>query len=253
MLKEVRFAFQHEHCWLQETTERYPTVTLVISSVYQVDETIHIDLFVHAPNPQLVDALSTAWGRDERINKVTKLYEGPKGTRFHVSYSAKHSIYPHIIHHTPVSLGSINMANGVEYYSILGESEDVQKLLEVLSKEGRTKVTSIKSLQESLDANAPEVSRSLLTALTDKQIEALILAHSEGYYNWPRVLSASDLAHHVGLSSAAFLDHLRRAEAKALDTVIENLRQLDPARFEAVKARLAATKARPKAPRIKPS
>jgi predicted DNA binding protein len=246
VLKEIRFSFTHDNCWLQETTQKYNAVTLVVSSVYQSDKDIHIDLFVHAPNPQLIERVWHEWKSDKRIKKITKLYEGPKGVRFHVSYDAKHSIYPHIIHHTPISLGSINMAVGVEYYNMVGESEDIQELLKTLDKEGKAKVLSIKNLQEAAGAEPTTSSgeTTLLSELTDKQVEALILAHAEGYYNWPRVLSASDLAAHVGLSSAAFLDHLRRAEAKALDTVIKTIKLQDPARFEAVKARLSA-RARP--------
>lgn len=239
MLKEIRFTFQHENCWLLETTQRYPAVTLVISSVYQVDQDIHIDLFAHAPNRPLIEAAWKDWSRDARIKKISKLYEGPRGMRFHVSYSSKHSVYPHIIHATPISLGAISMASGVEYYSILGEADDVQDLLGVLSGEGTVHVQAIKNLQEVPETPQPDSAASVLGNLTDKQIEALIFAHSKGYYNWPRVLSASDLAAKLGLSSAAFLDHLRRAEAKALESVIQNLKTLDPARFEAIKARLA--------------
>lgn len=239
MLKEVRFTFRHQNCWLQETTERFPSVTLVISSVYQVDEDIHIDLFVHAPTRQAIEVAWNDWTRDKRIRKISKLYEGPRGMRFHVAYDSKHSVYPHTIHHTPISLGAISMASGIEYYSILGTADDIQDLMGVLSKEGTVQVQSIKNLQEVPETPQPDSGTSVLGNLTDKQIEALIFAHAKGYYNWPRVLSASDLAAKLGLSSAAFLDHLRRAEAKALDSIIQNLKTLDPARFEAIKARLA--------------
>lgn len=240
MLKELRFSFQHANCWLQEATEHYRDLTLVVSSVYQVEDTIHIDLFAHAPRPETVEKAFEEWQKDPRVKKITRLYEGPKGVRFHASYSAKNSIYPHIIHHTPVSLGAVSMTLGIEYYSLLGEAEDVQSLLQVLGREGRTQVLSIKNLQEAPEPLNRDLANELLKEFTDKQIEALILAHAEGYYKWPRELSASDLAARLGLSSAAFLDHLRRAESKALDMVISNLRALDPARFEAVKARLAS-------------
>lgn len=238
MLKELRFSFQHDNCWLQETTEKYREITLVVSSVYQVEDTIHIDLFAHAPRPETIEEAFRAWQKDPRIKKVSRLYQGPKGVRFHASYHAKNSIYPHIIHHTPVSLGAISVALGTEYYGLLGESDDIQALLQVLAREGKAQVLSIKNLQEPSEDGKQDLGGSLLSAFTDKQMEALILAHTEGYYSWPRELSASDLAARLGLSSAAFLDHLRRAEAKALDMVINNLKSLDPARFEAARARL---------------
>lgn len=238
MLKEVRFTFRHKNCWLQETTERYPSVTLVISSVYQVREDIHVDLFVHAPRRQTIEAAFQEWSQDDRINKISKLYEGPKGVRYHVNYSAKSSIYPNIIHHTPLSLGAISMAGGIEYYSIVGFSEDVQHLLATLGQEGQVDVQSIKNLQEVPETKNADLDPTVLEGLTDKQVDALVFAHSQGYYNWPRVLSASDLADMLGLSSAAFLDHLRRAEARAVDAVVKSLRATDPARVEAIKARL---------------
>lgn len=238
MLKEIRFTFRHDGCWLLETTQRYPSVTLVVSSIYQVEQDIHVDMFVHAPNRGTIDSAFRDWSTDKRIKKISKLYDGPKGVRFHVSYSAKQSIYPNIIHHTPLSLGAISFAGGIEYYSILGEAEDVQQLLGVLGKDGKVEVQSIKNLTEVPEAKNADLDAQVLGGLTDKQVEALIFAHSRGYYNWPRVLSASDLAEMLGLSSAAFLDHLRRAEARAVDAVVKNLKSIDPARVEAIKARL---------------
>ncbi len=238
MLKEVRFTFRHDNCWLLEATQRNPSMTLVVSSVYQVNQDIHVDLFVHAPNKQMTEQAYRDWSNDKRIHKISKLYEGAKGTRFHVSYSAKSSIYPHIIHHTPLSLGAISMSAGIEYYSILGASEDVQGLLAVLAKEGKVEVQSIKNLQEVPEAKTSELDAQVLSGLTDKQVEALVFAHSKGYYNWPRVVSASELAEMMGLSSAAYLDHLRRAEARAVEAVMQNLRMIDPARVEAIRARL---------------
>jgi predicted DNA binding protein len=238
MLKEVRFTFRHDNCWLLEATQRNPAMTLVVSSVYQVKEDIHVDLFVHAPSKTMIDHAFREWSSDKRIHKISKLYEGAKGTRYHVSYAAKNSIYPHIIHHTPLSLGAISMSAGIEYYSILGESEDVQGLLGVLSKEGKVEVQSIKNLQELPETKNAELDAQVLSGLTDKQVEALVFAHAKGYYNWPRVVSASELADMMGLSSAAFLDHLRRAEARAVEAVMMNLKSIDPARVEAIKARL---------------
>lgn len=250
MLREVRFRFTHANCWLQETTERHPTVTLVVSTVYQVEGDIHVDLAVHAPEAGLLDLLLSEWGRDPRIKRIVKLHEGPKGARFHVSYTSEHSVYPSIIQSTPVLLGTITMGGGVEHYRFLGEAEHVEKLLQVLKKDGDVQVEAIRTLSEVDETEAAKGPR-LLPTLTDKQVTALLLAHAAGYYNWPRKLSASDLARHVGLSSAAFLDHLRRAEARAVDAVVAELRQADPARAEAIQARLRQPAA--KGPRETPA
>lgn len=248
MLKEVRFAFRHDDCWLQEATERHPGVTLVISSIYMVEGDVHIDLTVHAPDRATVDELREAWEADDRIHRITEIYAGPRGTRFHVGYTSEHSIYPHLIHHTPIAMGAVRMAAGTEHYSIVGEAEDVEGLVRTLSDEGEVEVESVRELRDVPEAGSGGAAGDLagdregplaeaLDGLTDKQVDALLLAHGEGYYKWPRKRSASDLADELGLSVSAFLDHLRQAEGKVLDAVVSDLAARDPARVSAVRGR----------------
>lgn len=247
MLKEVRFAFRHDDCWLQEATERHPDVTLVISSIYMVEGDVHIDLTVHAPDRETVDALREAWEADGRIHRISEIYAGPRGTRFHVGYTSEHSIYPHLIHHTPVAMGAVRMSAGTEHYSIVGEAEDVEGLVRTLAEEGDVEVESVREIRDvpaegpgGTQASMDEAKGPLAEAvggLTDKQVDALILAHTQGYYKWPRQRSASELADQLGLSVSAFLDHLRQAEGRVLDAVVSDLRARDPARVRAVRGR----------------
>jgi predicted DNA binding protein len=238
MLKDVRFRYQHDDCWLQETTERYKDITLVISSVYMLEDDIHIDLMLHAPDPTIADLALRDWSRDPRVHKISKLYEGPRGTRFHVAYSSENSIYPDLIHHTPISIGTIRMAAGVEHYYIVGESEDITGLMKTLSAEGELTVESVRNLKEMPQGEAEEDPSVWSAMLTEKQWDALVLAHAHGYYMWPRVLSASQLASRVGLSSSAFLEHLRHAESRVLEAVVAKMKEADPARFDALRTRI---------------
>jgi predicted DNA binding protein len=240
VLKEVRFRYQHDGCWLQETTERHPSLMLVASAVYMVGDEVHMNVTVHAPDAATVAKAHAEWKRDPRIKKVTQLSEGPRGARFHVAYASPHSIYVHILRHTPVALGAIRFAQGAEHYQITGESPELQELLKVLGSKGKVDVLSIREAHE---VEAEESQPSPTAGLTDKQIEALVLAHQEGYYQWPRVRSASDLAEHLGLSSSAFLDHLRHAEAKLIGSIMGDLAIREPGRIEALRSRAKAGRA----------
>jgi len=244
VLKEVRFRYQHDGCWLQETTERHPTLMLVGSAVYMVGDEVHMNVTVHAPDPETVAKAHAEWKRDPRIKKVTQLSDGPRGARFHIAYASPHSIYVHILRHTPVALGAIRFAQGVEHYQIIGESPELQDLLNVLGQKGKVEVLSIREASEVEGEDAAAAGPT--SGLTDKQIEALVLAHQEGYYQWPRVRSASDLAEHLGLSSSAFLDHLRHAEAKLIGSIMSDLAIREPGRIEALRSRAKATRAAPK-------
>lgn len=235
MLKELRFRFRHDGCWLQETTERHPSVMLVASAIYLSGGEVHMNVTVHAPDEATVQAAVAGWKGDARIKKVTRIGEGPRGARFHVAYSQPGTIYGHLLQHTPVALGAIRFAQGVEHYQIIGESPDLQDLLRVLADKGQVEVQSIREVQDVDGEAAPTTGPT--AGLTDKQVEALVLAHLEGYYQWPRSSSASDLAARLGLSSSAFLDHLRHAEAKLIGAVMSDLALREPGRIEAIRGR----------------
>lgn len=238
MLKRVRFTFRHDNCWLQETTERHGTVTLVVSSIYMAEDEIHVNITAHAPDGDLIDTIEEEWVEDDRIREVNRLYEGPKGTRFHVGYTSKHSIYPHIIHHTPISLGTVRVSQGTEYYNIVGESGDVQELLEVLDEEGTTQLQAAEDAEEVPAGEGREGDPALEDLLTDRQLQALILAYSEGYYGWPRDLSASDLAEGMDISVSTLLEHLRQAESEVLSAYVKAFRDANPARYSAIRGNL---------------
>lgn len=240
MLKEVRFRYRHDGCWLQETTERHTDLMLVASAVYMVGDEVHMNVTVHAPDAATVAKAFAEWKKDPRIKKAQQLSDGPRGARFHVAYASPHSIYVHILQHTPVALGAIRFSQGVEHYQITGASPDLQDLLKVLGEKGEVEVLSIREAQE---LEADEAQPTPTAGLTDKQIEALVLAHQEGYYQWPRVRSASELADHLGLSSSAFLDHLRHAEAKLIGSIMGDLAIREPGRIESIRGRAKAGKA----------
>jgi predicted DNA binding protein len=59
-----------------------------------------------------------------------------------------------------------------------------------------------------------------LSALTDKQVEAIDLAVREGYYEAPKGTTISQLADEVGISRQAFSHRLSAAEAGIFDQII---------------------------------
>lgn len=62
---------------------------------------------------------------------------------------------------------------------------------------------------------------TLETRLTDRQREILESAHAAGYYDWPREVTAEELAERFDISPATFHQHLRAAERKLLALSLE--------------------------------
>lgn len=57
--------------------------------------------------------------------------------------------------------------------------------------------------------------------LTDRQREAMIVAHERGFYDWPRESTAEEIADSLDIAAPTFLEHLRRAEAKIVRGAVE--------------------------------
>lgn len=63
--------------------------------------------------------------------------------------------------------------------------------------------------------------QSYLPGLSDRQRETLINAWEKGYYNIPRDTSTEELAEGLGIDRRTFEEHLRIAEKKIVETIIE--------------------------------
>jgi len=237
MPKEVRFTFQHDGCWLQETTERHPDIVMVASGMYQVEADVYASLAVHGTKAT-IDRIRAEWQEDGRILKVDLLQQTAQGAFFHVGYRSPKSMFRHVLAHTPLSIGVTRHAQGKEYHHVIGDAADLDALLKELSRIGTLQVTALR------DAGAadlvPERQR-----LSGPETDALLFAHLGGYYERPRRRSAQDLAKEMGISHTAFLNRLRQAEAKILTDHVQAIAKAEPGRMEAVRKRHDASRRGP--------
>jgi PAS domain S-box-containing protein len=66
-----------------------------------------------------------------------------------------------------------------------------------------------------------DVEAALTTDLTDRQREALRTAYHAGYFEWPRDRDAREVAESLGVTQPTFSRHLRVAERKLLDRLLD--------------------------------
>jgi predicted DNA binding protein len=58
--------------------------------------------------------------------------------------------------------------------------------------------------------------------LSPRQAEVIELAYEAGYFDWPRPTDVETLADQLDISHTTFLEHLRKAEKKIIDTALSD-------------------------------
>lgn len=96
--------------------------------------------------------------------------------------------------------------------SVMGSEENLRKLLLALGR--------ISDILEVSVQNPSFSSDDLLSCLTDKQREVMGAARDSGYYQYPRRITATQLAGRLGMSKATALEHLRKAEARLMGAIL---------------------------------
>jgi predicted DNA binding protein len=112
--------------------------------------------------------------------------------------------------------------DGYEWYRILAFSNrDLVRLFGSLSRWADVHVVSRETLTERSARDTMAVSiRSLLGGLTDKQLKALLVALSAGYYDTPRKVRTADISKRMNSPRTTYETHLRKAEGKVLRALV---------------------------------
>ena len=97
-------------------------------------------------------------------------------------------------------------------YSAIADQENIEKLLSVLQLIGEIENVSVQ--QATYEAHG------VLACLTARQKEILVLAKKMGYYDYPRKVNGEALAEAIGISKAATIEHLRKAEARIMSQIL---------------------------------
>lgn len=102
--------------------------------------------------------------------------------------------------------------DGWESYAILAPTEArLRALVRKLERFGTVDVQTAADVPaEAVGATVPVA--DLASGLTKRQLEAVLLAVREGYYEVPRRAEARELAARVGLGRSTFEEHLRKGE-----------------------------------------
>ena len=111
------------------------------------------------------------------------------------------------------------MKDGFEYWEL--GSWDKKQLVDFYNK--TKKIATVELLKLKQEFPAVFIQKAV-PKLTAKQRTALELALEFGYYKYPREISVEELAKRVKMPRTTFQEHLRKAEEKVMNLVIEPLK-----------------------------
>jgi predicted DNA binding protein len=97
-------------------------------------------------------------------------------------------------------------------YSAIADQENMKKLLSAIKLIGDVERTSFHK--------ATYGAHGVLSCLTSRQKEILILAKKMGYYEYPRKVNSEDMAQILGISKAVTIEHLRKAENRIMMQIL---------------------------------
>jgi len=154
---------------------------------------------------------------DEDISEVEVTYKSSEAYWTRVVHQLEGpSIYETILSSGCMSRLPIIIQNGVQKHTVLAPSKNrVKEMLSLLRK----RFSEVQLLR----LRTTPYTKSKVR-LTDKQSEALRLAHESGYYEIPRSVKIAELAKKLDISRVSMQERLRRAErdimnAYALDSM----------------------------------
>ncbi len=220
----------HPDCWTLHTT-RSTDAGLVARGLYTVDNEVHARFTAHGETDAAVNQLVAAAHESSLTSSVRELEPhldplsaarppGRATRELLVEYSGENSVYEPLISQGFVPDGTVEITDGQEYWPVVinADRDGIKRRLDAVRAEmdADVEICRIGSTgsQSSDDSDAD--------ALTPRQRQALRTAIDAGYYEWPRDVTAGDLAAALNVSKPTLLEHLRKAEAKVLNTFADD-------------------------------
>jgi hypothetical protein len=97
-------------------------------------------------------------------------------------------------------------------YSCIGDQKNLLRFIEIMKTKGE--IVNMRFQKAAYQQH------DILSVLTDKQRDLLIVAKKYGYYEYPRKISGQQLAEKVNISKPTLIEHLRKAEQRIMLNIL---------------------------------
>jgi predicted DNA binding protein len=226
--KQVRLALWHPGCWTLAVTDEHDGTHLIEKSLYTADDVIKGDFVLVGRGQAVVDDVVETIDGNEVVHDVAVLKQSDGRARIVVNYERESSIVPQIVNSDFMPIEPVHITGGEEYWTVLVRASVLPDVVEQMEDDFDVEMNSITEVDPKECITFPDVVDRIHDDLSPRQRELMFEARKAGYYNWPRRVSANDVAARTDISASTFLEHIRRGEQKILRSVFEELEHRHP-------------------------
>lgn len=218
----------HPNCWTLKVTDEMPG-GLFGHGVYNVGEKVKGRFTVYGETQseleECIEAIEASpltdsvWEMDYRYTAETETSTPGNATKsLLVEYDEHTSISNALVSNGFIPDKPVWIHDGREYWTVIINKgrDQVQARLDEVREKKNAEIDIQQIVSD--DTGSGGVMRS--ETLSERQREVFELARDQGYYNWPREVTATELASGLGVSKATLLEHLRKAESKLVGSML---------------------------------
>lgn len=224
-LRQTTVEMWHPGCWALEINNQFSDSHIIEKSTYQADDHIKGDLVFVTRNPREMDELLEAVEAHENVFRLTVLKNAGDRARVLVKYNKEYSVLPTITRSDLMAIEPFHIANGYKYWTVVVRSGELPKQITILKDEYELKIRSTKDFSDAKDVEYGDIVDQIYSSLSERQREVMLRAAKDGYYQWPRNVSAESIAESMGVSGPTFLEHLRKGEQKIINEILDRFEQ----------------------------
>lgn len=217
-LRKATIGVRHKGCWGSLCTLEFPNIIMKEKgpiSVEKIKQGVRLSACweVSFKDKKEFDNFLRHLKQYEMIEeiKIISLYESYALIK--TVWTNKSSSYDSVLKNNCLYTSPVTQKEGYEIYDIITEDpKKLVKLIETLDGIGEAKLFSVGRI-------TPE---SHPLKLTEKQANAIQIAVSHNFYDWPRKVSLDEVSAMVGMKRRTFQENLRKAEAKIFPHLIKH-------------------------------
>lgn len=224
MKKRVDLRLWHDDCWMLGLTREHPNLELMLTDICSdrsdVFATIVFDLT--ETTDLEVDDLRTLEQSFRPVRSADVLEVRPGFCRVHSRYDAEEAIYTEMVDSALTPVGEIRIADDREHWTLIVDGAEVGESIADLEAVASVDVQRVIDYEPSTTTDRDLVDE-VRGDLSERQLTYLLSALEEGYYSWPRDISAKELGQKHDVAGTTALEHLRTGEARVIRRILSEV------------------------------